>query len=77
MAKYKVVFDRNKCTGALNCVGAAPDFWKRADDGKVDLAGAGQVKSGTFELVIDEKDLKKNQLAAKVCPAKAIKVQKI
>jgi len=77
MVKYKVIFNRTKCTGALNCVGASPDFWKRADDGKVDLANSGQVKNGIFELIIDEKDLKKNTLAMKVCPAKAIKIEKI
>ena len=77
MAKYKIIFNRDKCIGALNCVGAAPEFWKRADDGKVDLAGSGEVKKGMFELMIDEKDLKRNSLAMKVCPAKAIKIEKV
>ena len=77
MAKYKIVFDRSKCIGALNCVGAAPDFWKTAEDGKVDLEGAKEVKKGMFELVIDEKNLQKNKLAMTSCPAAAIKIEKI
>jgi ferredoxin len=77
MAQYKVVFDRKKCIGALNCVGAAPDFWKMAKDGKVDLLNSKESKKQIFELAIDEKDFKQNQIAAQVCPAKAIKVEKI
>jgi ferredoxin len=77
MARYKVVFDRGKCIGALNCVGAAPDFWKMAKDGKVDLANAKESKKQVFELMIDAKDFEQNQTAAQVCPAKAIKVEKI
>ena len=64
------------CIGALNCVGAAPDFWKTADDGKVDLEGSKKVK-GVFELIIDGKDLEENTLAVKSCPVKAIKIEKI
>jgi len=77
MARYRVVFDRSKCIGAFNCVGAASDFWKMAKDGKVDLANSKKTKGQTFELVIDENNFQQNQAAAKVCPAKAIKVEKI
>ena len=35
--RYKIIFKRDICIGALPCAAAAPDFWIRADDGKVDL----------------------------------------
>ncbi|MFH0711382.1 MAG: ferredoxin [Candidatus Aenigmatarchaeota archaeon] len=76
MTKYKITFDRNKCIGALNCVGAAPDFWKLANDGKVDLVNS-KKKGNSFELIVDEKDYKNNLTASKVCPAQAVKVEKI
>jgi len=75
--KYKIILDRIKCIGALNCIGASPEFWKQAKDGKVDLAGSKEVSKGKFEVTIDEKYLKKNTLAMKSCPAKAIKIEKI
>ena len=37
MAKYKIEFDRETCIGALSCYAAAPRFWPRSEDGKVDL----------------------------------------
>ena len=77
MARYKVVFDRETCIGALNCVGVAPDFWKTAKDGKVDLSNSKKTGDQMFELIIDEKNYKENLTAAKVCPVKAIKVEKI
>ena len=78
MAKYRIIFDREACIGALACNVVAPEFWKLAKDGKVDLERAKYNKeTDKFELVIDEKWLVKNQDAAKVCPVNAIIIEKI
>ena len=37
MVKYKIIFDRDACIGALSCNAVSPDFWKLSEDGKVDL----------------------------------------
>ena len=77
MGKYKIIFNKDKCTGALSCVGVNPKIWKPSSDGKVDLVGAKDQKNGTFELLIDEKDYPKNKNAVKVCPAGAIKIEPV
>ncbi len=69
MVKYKIIFDREACIGALSCNVVAPEFWKIAQDGKVDLKGANYNKeTGKFELIVDEKHINPNKEAAKVCP---------
>ncbi len=78
MAKYKIIFDREACIGALACNVVAPDFWKLAKDGKVDLEKAKYNKeTDKFELIIDEKYLVQNQDAARVCPVTAIVIEKL
>ncbi len=78
MAKYKVIFDRELCIGALACLAVNDKFWKESDDGKVDLKGATLNKvTGKWELIIDEKDFNINVEAAEVCPVIAIRVEKI
>lgn len=73
--KYRIVFDRDVCIGALACNAVAPDVWKLAEDGKVDLIGAKKRDDGKFEIVIDEKDLTLNKEAAESCPVYAIVVE--
>jgi ferredoxin len=78
MAKYKVIFDRELCIGALACNSVAPEYWKIADDGKVDLVGGKyNEETGKWELIIDEKDLNINTDAEKSCPVEAIIIEKI
>ena len=78
MAKYKIEFDRELCIGAVACTAVAEKFWPRADDGKVDLAGAIYNKeTKKWELIIDEKDFQINKEAEEVCPVEAIKVTKV
>ncbi len=77
MPKYKIIFDKNKCIGALNCIQAAPEFWVEDGKGKVNLVNAKELGNNIFELEIDEKDAQKNKLAAKLCTPKAIKVEEI
>jgi ferredoxin len=78
MTKYKIIFDREACIGALSCNVVAPEFWELSKDGKVDLKGAKlNEETNKFELIVDEKDLKLNKEAESVCPVLAIKVEEI
>ena len=78
MTKYKIEFDREACIGALSCYAAAPKFWPRSEDGKVDLTGAKFNKdTKKWELIITSKDLEVNKEAEEVCPVFVIKITKI
>ncbi len=75
--KYRVIFDRETCIGALACNAVAPELWELADDGKVDLKGATQREDGKWELIIDESQLNKNKEAADSCPVYAIVIEEV
>ncbi len=78
MAKYKLVFDRETCIGALACLAVDQKHWEEARDGKVNLKGATlNPETGNYELVIDEEDLELAEQAATVCPVNAIRVERI
>jgi len=80
MAKYKVIYDKDKCIGAFTCSGVSPDFWIRPEGGeeKAELKNATLNKeTGMWELIIDEADLEANRIAADVCPVNVIKIEKI
>ncbi len=78
MAKYKISFDRELCIGVLACAGVAEKFYKTHPDGKVDLIGGKfNEKTKKWELIIDEKDLDVNKMAADVCPVIAIIIEKL
>jgi len=77
MVKYKIIFDKNTCTGALSCSGINPDLWVPDKEGKVDLVGAKETSKGIFELELDEEGYEKNKDAVTVCPPGAIKIEKV
>jgi ferredoxin len=78
MVKYKIIFDREGCIGALACTGVAEKHWPLAEDGKVDLQGATYNKATKmWELIIDESELEANKLAADVCPVDVIVIEKV
>ena len=78
MPKYKIIFDREVCIGALACTAVAEHFWPRSEDGKVDLTGATyNEQTKKWELIIDEKDFQINRDAADSCPVEAIKIIKL
>jgi ferredoxin len=78
MAKYKIIFDREACIGALACNAVAPKFYLLADDGKVDLSKAVlNPQTKKFELVIETDALEINKEAADACPVHAIVIQEI
>jgi len=73
MAKYKIIFDREACIGAL--------AWLLASDGKVDLADAKfNQSSGKWELITEINNDEAIQRAidsAEHCPVNVINVFKI
>jgi len=73
---YKVVYDRNLCIGAAACATAAPEGWEiDKEDGKANLIDGKKTEVEKFEIIIDEKDYRKFQDSAEVCPvAGCIKV---
>lgn len=78
MAKYKIIFDREACIGALACVKVAPEFYLIANDGKVDLKGATfNEKTQKYELIIEDKYFSENTYAERVCPVQAIELIRI
>lgn len=70
----KIIHYREKCIGCNSCVEHAPYFWKiSAEDGKSTLQGAVR-KKDTDIMEISNLDVEKNELAARDCPARIIKV---
>ncbi|MBI4152481.1 ferredoxin [Candidatus Woesearchaeota archaeon] len=67
---------RKNCIGCNSCVEHAPEHWKIAgQDGKSDLQG-GEEKNGVFVKKIHASEKGANELAARDCPVKIIKVFK-
>ena len=77
--RYRVVYDRNLCIGAAACATAAPEGWEiDKEDGKANLIGGQKTGVEKFDIIIDEKDYKKFQDSAEVCPvAGCIKVVEV
>ncbi len=79
MTKYKVIFDRVSCIGALACFGVNPKRFTLAEDAKVDLVG-GKFNDNTqkWELEFTEEEYEAFKMSEDVCPVKdTIVVQKI
>ena len=79
--KFKVVFKRDICIGALACSALDPALWEQTDDGKVSIIGGEKVKNDVGEvieefIILDElKD--ENMDGAMACPVLAIEIFKI
>lgn len=61
--KYRVEVDRNKCIGCGACESVCKNF--KVEEGK----------SKAINQSIDEKELKNNKEAEKICPVGAIKIK--
>ncbi|MEM5801851.1 MAG: ferredoxin [Candidatus Aenigmatarchaeota archaeon] len=72
--KYKIVYEWDICIGAANCEAVAPEFWHMDENQKAVLKGSKEIKKKVFELIITEKDLEKNLMAAKLCPVNCIHI---
>ncbi|HIH37476.1 ferredoxin [Candidatus Woesearchaeota archaeon] len=77
MVKYKIIFNREECIGALACSAINPDIWLLAEDGKVDLKGAKKREDGRWELTVEDDNLQFNKDAADACPVDVIKIEDI
>ena len=75
--KYKVVYDRTNCIGALTCVAFYPNRWEtNKQDGKADLVGGKDDPGspGTWVLEFTEDELEKFKASAEVCPVRVIHI---
>ena len=76
MTRYKIIYDREACIGALGCLGVSEDLWELKDDGKVDLKGATfNEETQKWELIVDDIDIAR--ASEDSCPVQAIKVEEI
>ncbi len=79
--KYKIVFKRDICIGALACSAIDPELWKETPDGKVTIEGGTKIYDENGEIkeefiILDElKDVRMD--GAMSCPVLAIEVYKI
>lgn len=79
--KYKIVFKRTICIGALACSAIDPELWEETPDGKVTIKGGTKVYNDKNEvieefIVLDE--LKGERMdGAMSCPVLAIEIYKI
>ena len=72
MKKVKVVYDREKCIGAVTCANLNPENWvMNSDDAKADLKGA--EKQGD-KWVLDTEMTMHLQMAAEQCPVGVIEI---
>ena len=73
----RIIHLREKCIGCNACVELAPDRWRISrKDGKSILVD-GEENNGIYMTLVGDDELKKNQLAAKMCPTNIIKVEKV
>ena len=78
MTKYKIIYDREACIGALDCIAVSKKLWILKEDYKVDLNGATfNEETQKWELIVDEKDFDIAKSSEEVCPVLAIKIEKI
>ncbi len=68
---------RRKCIGCNACVEAAPHRWRISRrDGKCTLVG-GQEKREVFTVLVHDSEWDENTMAAKNCPVKIIRLEKV
>jgi len=72
--RYKVIYERDLCIGAVACVMASTKYWELDDEGKAILIGGKEVSEGIFETEIPEEDYEEMFEAAKGCPVVCIHI---
>lgn len=73
----RITQQRARCIGCNACVEAASDRWAMSrKDGKCTLVG-GEEKKGFFSVLAGDDEYKANVFAAKHCPVRIIKVEKV
>lgn len=73
----KIYQERSKCIGCNACVEANKDRWRVSrKDGKCTLVGGVNIK-GIYRVTVDDDEYESNLKAARNCPVKIIKVEKV
>lgn len=73
----RITHQREKCIGCNYCVEIAYDRWRMSKkDGKCTLI-EGKNKKGFFTAMVGDDEYIANVNAAKACPVKIIKVEKV
>ncbi len=73
----RIFHQREKCIGCNYCVELAYDRWRMSKkDGKVTLI-EGKNKKGFYTAIAGDDEYEANVSAAKVCPVKIIRVEKV
>lgn len=73
----RITQQREKCIGCNYCVEIAYDRWRMSKkDGKCTLIGAKE-KRGFYNVIVGDDEYEANVSAAKACPVKIIKVEKV
>jgi len=73
----RITQQREKCIGCNYCVELAYDRWRMSKrDGKCTLID-GKNKKGFYTTIVGDDEYEANLKAAKVCPVKIIKVEKM
>ncbi len=73
----RIIHQRDKCIGCNYCVELAYDRWRMSKkDGKCTLL-EGVNKKGFFTAVVGDDEYQANMNAARACPVKIIKVEKV
>lgn len=73
----RIIQQRDKCIGCNYCVEFAIDRWRMSKkDGKCTLIG-GVNKNGFYNVVVGDDEYEDNLKAAKACPVKIIRVERV
>lgn len=73
----RITHQREKCIGCNYCVEIAYDRWRMSKkDGKCTLIGSKEKRS-FYNVVVGDDEYIANVNAAKACPVKIIKVEKV
>lgn len=73
----RIIFQREKCIGCNACTEAANYRWRLSrKDGKSLLLGS-EKKRNFYISIVGDDELEANKEAAKNCPVKIIKIEKI
>tara|TARA_Y100000310_G_C20695679_1_gene825526 strand:- start:4845 stop:5102 length:258 start_codon:yes stop_codon:yes gene_type:complete len=73
--KYKIVYEREACIGAVACEAVLAERWSISSaDGKADLVEGVEKDPGVFEYEFDDDELEKIMESALVCPVNVIHI---
>ena len=74
----RITHFRKKCIGCNACVEANAERWRMSrKDGKSTLVSGKEKKGGHYDYIGNDVEYEENKIAAKNCPVKIIKVEKI